>query len=120
LQKINSTLFAQTHSYTKYYRFGTHLFVKVPCPGGSEGTSSVFESSCHHSNYSKVDAIPKSALHMRKDTTSELAELSSHYPFFMLKVKQGSCEYQLWMFFDLTQQGNQTQVYRLWGRHSSH
>jgi len=26
---------------------GTHLFVKVPRPGDSEGTFSVFESSCH-------------------------------------------------------------------------
>jgi len=26
---------------------GTHLFVKVPRPGGSKVTFSVFESSCH-------------------------------------------------------------------------
>jgi len=26
---------------------GTHLFVKVPRPGDSEVTFSVFESSCH-------------------------------------------------------------------------
>jgi len=26
---------------------GTHLFVKVPRPGDSEGTLSVFESNCH-------------------------------------------------------------------------
>jgi len=26
---------------------GTHLFVKVPRPGDSEGTFSVFESNCH-------------------------------------------------------------------------
>jgi len=26
---------------------GTHLFVKEPRPGNSEGTFSVFESSCH-------------------------------------------------------------------------
>jgi len=26
---------------------GTHLFVKIPRPGDSEGTFSVFESSCH-------------------------------------------------------------------------
>jgi len=26
---------------------GTHLFVKVPRPGDSEDTFSVFESSCH-------------------------------------------------------------------------
>jgi len=26
---------------------GTRLFVKVPRPGDSEGTFSVFESSCH-------------------------------------------------------------------------
>jgi len=33
----------------------------------------------YQSNHSKVGAIPLSALH--KDTTSELARLSSHYPF---------------------------------------
>jgi len=26
---------------------GTHLFVKVPWPGNSEGVFSVFKSSCH-------------------------------------------------------------------------
>jgi len=26
---------------------GTHLFINVPRPGDSEGTFSVFESSCH-------------------------------------------------------------------------
>jgi len=50
---------------------GTHLIVKVPRPGDSEGTFSVFESSC-----SKVEAIPLSAF--PKDTTSELAGLSPH------------------------------------------
>jgi len=39
----------------------------------------------------KVEAIPLSAL--PKDTTSELGGLPSHYLFFMLNVKQGSCEY---------------------------
>jgi len=29
-----------------------------------------------------------------KDTTSEVAGLSSHYPFLMLNIKQGSCDYQ--------------------------
>jgi len=29
------------------FRLGTHLFVKVPRPGDSEGTPAVFESSCH-------------------------------------------------------------------------
>jgi len=36
--------------------------------------------------------IPLSGL--PKDTTSELANLSSHYPYLM-NVKQGSCKYQL-------------------------
>jgi len=45
-------------------RLGTNLFVKVPRPGYSEVTFSVFESSCH--------------LLLR---------------FYMLNVKQGSCEY---------------------------
>jgi len=36
--------------------------------------------TCYYqSNHSKVEAIPLSAL--LKDTTSELADLSSHYPF---------------------------------------
>jgi len=42
-------------------------------------------------NHSKVEAVPLSTL--LKDTTSEFAGLSPHYPFQMLNVKQGSCEY---------------------------
>jgi len=42
---------------------------------------------------SRVETIPLSAL--PKDTTSELAGLSSHYPSFMLNVKQERFEYQL-------------------------
>jgi len=30
-----------------YTGLGTHLFVKVPQPGGSKVTFLVFESSCH-------------------------------------------------------------------------
>jgi len=48
----------------------TQLFLKVPWPEDSEGIFAV---------YSKVEAIPLSAL--PKDTTSELAGLSPHYPF---------------------------------------
>jgi len=58
------------------------LFVKVSRRGDSERAFSVFELSCpgyYQSNYSKVEAIPLSAL--PKDTTSELAGLSSHDPF---------------------------------------
>jgi len=34
---------------TRVYRYMliAHLFVKVPRPGESDGTNSVFESSCH-------------------------------------------------------------------------
>jgi len=32
---------------TKFYGLDTHLFVKVPRPGDSEVTFSVFESRCH-------------------------------------------------------------------------
>jgi len=39
----------------------------------------------------KDRVIPLSAL--PKDTTSELIGLSLYYPFLMLIVKQGSCEY---------------------------
>jgi len=44
---------------------GTRLFVKVPRPGNSKVTISVFESTvtCYYqSNHSKVEAIPLSAL----------------------------------------------------------
>jgi len=51
-------------------------------------------ATCYYqSNHSKVERISLSAL--PKDTKSELSGLSSHYPSFMLNVKQGSCEYQL-------------------------
>jgi len=55
------------------------LLVKLPRPGDSEVTFAVFESSCH----------------LLLPVTSELADLSTHYPFLMLNVKQGSCKYQL-------------------------
>jgi len=58
---------------------GPHLFVKVPRPGDSEVTFSVFESSstCYYQyNHSKVEAITLNAL--PKDTTSELTGLSPH------------------------------------------
>jgi len=62
------------------FRYGTHLFVKIPRPRDSEVTFSVFELSCHlllqyKSNYSKVQAITLDAL--PKDT-SKLAGLSPH------------------------------------------
>jgi len=46
------------HNLLQDLDLGTHLFVKVPQPGDSEGIFSVFESSW-----------------------SELAGLSPHYPF---------------------------------------
>jgi len=96
---------------------GTHLFIKVPLPGDSEVTSSSQAATFYYQfNHLKVEEIPLSAL--PKDTTSELVGLSSHYPFFMLKVKQGSCEYQLLKSFGLTRPGNRTLVHRL--RRSNH
>jgi len=47
------------------FRLGNHLFVKVPRPGDSEVTFSVFESSCRA---------------LLKDTTSELFGLSHTNP----------------------------------------
>jgi len=52
---------------SREFRFGTHLFVKVPRPGDSEVTFWVIESAA---------TIPLSAL--PKDTTSELAGLSPY------------------------------------------
>jgi len=84
-------------------RLDSHLFVKVPRPGDSEVTFSIFSqaATCYYqSNHSLVEAITLSAL--PKNTTSKLAGLSSHYSVFMLNVKQGSCEYQLLKSFDRT------------------
>jgi len=73
--------------------------------------SSSQAATCYYqSNDSKVEAIPFSAL--PKGTTSELAGLFPQYPFQMLNVKQGSCEYQLLKSFGLTRPGNRT-LYRL-------
>jgi len=55
---------------------GTHLFVKVPRPGDSEGT---FSSSQLSPIITILTTRTLSAL--PKDTTSELAGLYSHYPF---------------------------------------
>jgi len=52
-----------------------------------------------------------------KDTISELADLSLHYPFYA-EVKQGSCEYQLLKSFGPTRPGNRTLVYQLRGGRS--
>jgi len=57
-------------------------FAKLPRQRDSEVTFAIFESSAtyyYQSNHSKVEAIPLSAF--PKDTTSELADLSSHKPF---------------------------------------
>jgi len=55
------------------------------------------------------------------DTPSELAGLSSHYPFLILNVKQESyIEYQLSKCFGLTRPRNRIQVNRLRGRLSNH
>jgi len=59
--------------------------VKRPFRFSSEAVTCYYQF-----NQAKVEAILLHAL--AKDTTSELAGLPSHYPFFMLTVKQGSCE----------------------------
>jgi len=98
------------------------LFAKLIRPAGvSKVIFAVFESSCHlfyRSNHSNNEAILLSAL--SKDTTSELASLSSNYPFLMLNDKQKSSEHKLLKFFGPTQTGNRTQAYRLWGGRSNH
>jgi len=73
-------------SYTQISN-SARLFVKLPQPGDSEvifSTSSQATICYYQSNYSKVEAIPLSAL--PKDTTSELAGMPAylhtlHYPF---------------------------------------
>jgi len=58
---------------------GTHLIVKVPRPGNSEGTFLVVESSCHlllpvlqlKGRGNPIKCLPK-------DTTSKLFGLSPH------------------------------------------
>jgi len=51
-------------------------------------------AACYYqSNHAEVETTPLSALPIiPKDTTSELACLPSHYPFFMLNIKQGRCK----------------------------
>jgi len=73
----------------------TLSFAKLPRPGDSEVNFAVFKSvTCYYqSNYSNIEVISLRVL--PKDTTSELADLPSHYPFLMLNVKQESCDYQL-------------------------
>jgi len=71
-----SDLLKQNH-YVKVLNYS--FICQVPQPGDSEGTISVFESSCHcyyQSNHTKVEAIQLSAL--PKDTASKLAGLTPH------------------------------------------
>jgi len=73
-------LFIISSSASLSLDIGTHLFVKVPPPGDSEMTFSVFELSecCYYQSNNlkpKVEVIPFSAL--PKDT-SKLADLSPH------------------------------------------
>jgi len=84
-RKKNHLVCAQSYHNWNIFSFQviglvTLLFVKVPRPGDSKVTFSVFESSCHLllpvSNHSQVEAISLYAL--PKDTTSELAGLSPY------------------------------------------
>jgi len=64
--------------------FCSFLFVYLSscfCQGTTEPFRSLNQAAtCYYqSNHSKVEVIPLSALH--KDTTSELAGISPHYPF---------------------------------------
>jgi len=87
------------------------LLVYLPSYFSQETAEIPFRSSsqaatCYYqSNHSEVEAIPLSTL--PKDTTSEPVGLSSHYPFLMLNVKQGSCEYQLFIKYYLSDIFNQ-------------
>jgi len=85
---------------------------------GSVWSSSQAATCYYQTNHSKVEAISLSAL--TKDTTSEFASLSSHYPFLMLNDKLRSCENQLLKSFTLTRSENRIQVYRLRGARSYH
>jgi len=76
-----STIFRYAYAVSQFgFGFDTPLFVKVPRPGNSEETFSVFESvaTCYYQSITtqKVEVIPLSAL--SKDTISELAGLFSH------------------------------------------
>jgi len=83
---------------------GTHLFVKVLRTRESEGTFSSQAATCYYqSNHSKVGAIWLSAF--SKDTTSELASLSPHYPFYA-KRQAGKLRIQLLKSFAPTRPGN--------------
>jgi len=75
---------------------------KVPLRYSSQAVTCYYQS-----NHSKVEAIQLSAL--PKDTIRKFAGLSSHCPFSMLNVKQGSCKYQVLKCFGLTRPGSGNQ-----------
>jgi len=97
------------------YVLGTHLFVKVPQPRDSKlewRNLFGFRIKLPPVTTSLYPLIGRgNSIKRLAHTTSELADLSSHYPSFMLNVKQESCKFQLLKFFGLTRPENQTQVY---------
>jgi len=94
-----------------------HLFVKVPRPGESKMTFSVFKSSYHLllTETSCYVSCPRTPTKLR-------AWISTLHIRLMLNVMQGNCEYQLFKSFGLARQGIEpsTQVYQLQGGCSSH
>jgi len=90
----------------------------LPRSGDSEVICLRLRVKLPHVTVSLTTKLSLSAL--PKDARSELADLSSHYPFLMLIVKQECFEYSRLKSFGLTRSGNRTHVYRLRGGWSNH
>jgi len=81
-------------------------FAKLPQPGERQVIffwSSSQSATCYYLfNYSKVEASHQ--VPCPKIQLANFPACSPHYPF-MLNVKQGNCEYQLFKYFGMTRQG---------------
>jgi len=87
----------------------TYLFVKLPWPGDSEGTFSVFKSKLSRVNQwpLKVEEIPLPTVLQYLNPKKQQANLLVYFHtiLLMLKIKQENCEQQFYVFwFDSTRE----------------
>jgi len=82
----------------------------------SKETFSVFESNCHLflPVYPLIGRGNPVKCLAQGHNKSDLAGLASHYPSFVVNVKQESCEYQFLKSFGLTRPGNRGCILVIW------